>query len=282
MSSFSLVTSSLLYSLLSISLLAQGPIKYNKKVKTLKKETKTAQEIKDSLAKMIEDSFYDPNMDYSRFMARVTDRDPSATIFKIHATNRNIKFFRSGDKIRFKPSSAQTDYCIGNVRTREQGYVTIYVKDISKCWTQGRYFRRGTLINVYSGVLANRVRDASIHRVVLLKRRTDFLHQLNDINHFSWSYDQQRLQLASEYDQKILELKNDKRRALDALMKRKSESNNLQQTLGYRLDHLDKDLEFYRVDPDISDGDRWQDDHDLGKPVSNRPQSIITINDFKE
>mgnify|MGYP000135562332 CR=1 FL=1 len=37
-------------------------------------------------------------------------------------------------------------------------------------------------------------------------RRKDFLRQMNEINHFSWSYDEQRVQVAAKYDQKILEI----------------------------------------------------------------------------
>ncbi len=137
------------------------------------------------------------------------------------------------------------------------------------------------MIKVFSEVLAKRVKDASMHRIVLLKRRKDFLKQMNEINHFSWSYDEQRVQVAARYDQKILEIERAKREALDSLMTRRSESSTLTQGLSYKLDNLDKDLDFYRVEPGITEGDRWHEDHDLGHPVSNRPQSIITTNDTR-
>lgn len=251
--------------------------RYRQKVESLKKQTKKRREERRELDELVKDSFYDNTKDYSRFLGRVTDRDDTATIFKVYSSNRNIKFFRSGDPIYFYPASREEKFCQGHVRSREKNYFTLYAKDISKCWRIDKYFRRGTLVRVWSPVLADRVRDASIHRVTLLKRRKSFLRQLNDINHFTWSYDQQRINLASEYDKKILELKNQKREALDSLMKRKSESANLQQTLSYRLDHIDEDLDFYRIEPDISRGDRWNDDHDLGLPVTKRPQSIIEI-----
>lgn len=245
------------------------------KVKELKKQSQSRREIKESLSKHIKDSFYDSTQDYSQFHGRVTDRDDTATLFKVYSNNKNIKFFHSGDEVLFHPSSQDEQYCKGTVRSREENYFTMYVSNVSKCWSVDKYFRRGTLIQIKSPVLAKRVKDASIHRIVLLKRRKDFLRQLNDINHFAWSYDQQRISLASEYDQKILELQNEKRAALDSLMKRKNESANLQQTLSYRLDHIDKDLDFYRVEPYMLKKDRWNMDHDLGLPVKKRPQTVI-------
>ena len=58
-----------------------------------------------SLAEQIKDSFYDPKHDYSTFTGRVTDRDDTASIVKISSENRNIKFFRSGDMVRFRLAS---------------------------------------------------------------------------------------------------------------------------------------------------------------------------------
>lgn len=266
-------------SLISLSSLSADKTRYKRKVRQLDDLKKALAQNTKELREMAKDSFYDENVDYSRFIARVTDRDESATTFKVYSTNKNIKFFRSGDKIRFFPASVKQDYCIGYVRGREENYFTMYVKNISSCWIIDKYFRRGTMIKVYSDVLAKRVKDASMHRIVLLKRRKDFLKQMNEINHFSWSYDEQRVQVAARYDQKILEIERAKREALDSLMTRKSESSTLSQGLSYKLDNLDKDLDFYRVEPGVIEGDRWHEDHDLGHPVDNRPQSIITTND---
>jgi len=260
---------------LPLSVLATGP-RYQRKVRQIKKEKRLDPSLIKSLKTMAYDSFYDSEMDYSRFIARVTDRDESANIFKVYSSNKNIKFFRSGDKILFYPASKnESEYCTGFVRAREERYFTMYVKDIASCWQIDRYFRRGTMIKVLADVLAKRVKDASMHRVVLVKRRKDFLQQLNEINHFGHSYDEQRVQVAAEYDQKILEIEKQKRRALDQLMTRKNESSTLRQGLIYKLDHIDKNLEFYRVEPHLAAGDRWFEDHDLGLPVSNRPQTEI-------
>lgn len=265
--------------LLSISDLCANKTRYKRKVRQLDKLKRDLENNTRELKEMARDSFYDKNVDYSRFIARITDRDESATTFKVHSSNKNIKFFRSGDKIRFYPASSREDHCIGYVRGREENYFTMYVKNINSCWGIDKYFRRGTMIKVYSDVLAKRVKDASMHRIVLLKRRKDFLRQLNEINHFSWSYDEQRVQVAAKYDQKILQIEKAKREALDLLMTRKSESSTLRQGLSYKLDNIDKDLDFYRVEPRVIEGDRWFEDHDLGHPVDNRPQSIITTND---
>ena len=55
---------------------------------------------------------------------------------------------------------------------------------------------------------------------------------------------------------------------------KKEDSINLQRELSYRLDKLDKDLEFYRIDKDEPKVDRWHLDHDLGKPVAKRPVDL--------
>jgi hypothetical protein len=254
---------------------------YKRKVRQLTDLKKALAENERQLSEMAKDSFYDSNVDYSRFIARVTDRDKSATTFKVYSSNKNVKFFRSGDQVRFYPASVKKDYCIGYVRGREENYFTMYVKNISSCWIIDKYFRRGTMIKVISEVLGKRVKDASMHRIVLLKRRKDFLRQMNEINHFTWSYDEQRVQVAAKYDQKILEIERAKREALDSLMTRKTESSTLTQGLSYKLDNLDRDLDFYRVEPGVLEGDRWFEDHDLGHPVDNRPQSIITTNDLR-
>ena len=56
------------------------------------------------------------------------------------------------------------------------------------------------------------------------------------------------------------------------LKTKKKDSIDLQKELSYRLDKLDNDLEFYRVDKDEPKIDRWHLDHDLGKPVTDRPR----------
>lgn len=218
------------------------------------------------------DSFYDVDYDYSKFTGRVTDRDKTGNVFKISSENKNVKFFRSGDTVKFRMASKTTKLCEGYVRSVEKGFFVIYVKDIYPCWKGGEYFRRGTMLFFETDALSARVRDASIYRIVLLKRRRDFLNQLNGVNHFIWSYDQQRQITAAEYDKKINEIQAGKQRAIELLLVKKKDSVNLQKELAYRLDALDKDLEFYRIEKDDLLYDRWHLDHDLGRPVGRRPQ----------
>lgn len=226
-----------------------------------------------TLEDQIRDSFYDPKFDYSEFTGRVTDRDDTNSIIKVSSENKNIKFFRSGDLVRFRLASKDSRKCRGYVRSVEDGYFVLYVQDITLCWGSGKYFRRGSMIVFNSDTLASRVRDASTFRIVLLKRRRDFYKQLNDVNHFVWSYEQERVQLAAEYDEKITALRQAKQQAMDMLATKKKDSINLQRELAYRLDQLDRDLEYYRIDKDEPKIDRWHLDHDLGKPVQHRPKA---------
>lgn len=225
-----------------------------------------------TLEDQVKDSFYDPRYNYSEFTGRVTDRDDTNSIVKISSENKNIKFFRSGDLIRFRLASQDSRDCRGYVRSVEKGYFVIYVQDITLCWGSGEYFRRGAMLVFNADTLAARVRDASTYRIVLLKRRRSFYKQLNDVNHFVWSYDQEKIKVAAEYDEKITALRAAKQKAMDMMATKKKDSINLQRELAYRLDQMDKDLEFYRIDKDEPKIDRWHLDHDLGKPVAKRPK----------
>lgn len=221
------------------------------------------------------DSFYDPETDYSLFSARVTDRDESGNVFKLISKNLNVKFFRAGDYVEFQvPGIREDRQCGGYIRSSEGAYFVLYVKDLYPCWPKGEYFRRGTIVDFKSDLLAKRVKDAAIYRVLLLRRREAFLKQLNDINHFLWSYDQQRVLLASEYDKKMEEIKRQKQKALEGIVSKKQDQIHLQKELMFRLDSLDQDLEFYRVDRHELGIDRWSQDHHLGLPVAQRPQEL--------
>ena len=48
----------------------------------------------------------------------------------------------------------------------------------------------------------------------------------------------------------------------------------LQRELAYRLDNIDKELSFYRIEKVEPLFDRWHLDHDLGYPVYERPEEI--------
>jgi hypothetical protein len=239
-------------------LLAQDSLKLQKK--TLKIEA---------------DSFYDAKFDYSKFSGRVTDRDTTTSIVKISSENKNIKFFRAGDLVEFKiPNSKGNDYCEGYVRSMEENYFVMFVKDLFPCFPKEEYFRRGTALIMKSDKLAVRVREATIYRASLLNKKSDFLGQLNNINQDVWNFEERKIQVAAEYDKQIAEIEKQKTKALDEILSKKSDQIRLQRELAYRLDNIDKELIFYRVEKEDLLFDRWHQDHDLGYPVYDRPEEL--------
>ncbi|MCB9061806.1 MAG: hypothetical protein H6622_09815 [Halobacteriovoraceae bacterium] len=228
--------------------------------------------------------FYDEKVDYSKFTGRVSDRDSSANILKIQSEYKNIKFFRAGDMVLFNVSvkgEAEGEACTGYVRGVENSYFILYVQALNRCWDGDTYFRRGTFLLFNSEALSKRIKDVTLYRAVLLRRRKDFLAQLNDVNTFVWGYDQERIKLAAEYDKKLAEIETAKSQAMDRLLSRKLDQIRLRELLIEKLTFLDKDLEHYRVDKDELLYDRWNVDHDLGKPVKRRPQKIkVHKNDY--
>ena len=217
----------------------------------------------------------DPNVDYERFTGRVSDKDDSGRIFKVHVENNNTKFFRAGDEVLFKVNLKDNrDYCRAFVRSIEDFHFTIYVESLSTCYSSTDYFRRGTVLNFYSKTLALRVFEASKYREQLVLRKEDFLKQLNDINHFLWTFDQQKVKTAADYDEKINQLQREKRKALDDMITLKQERLVLQNELMRKLNELDESLSFYRVERQELMTDRGQLDHDQGLPVGQRPQEM--------
>ena len=224
------------------------------------------------LVKEQSDSFLDPNRNYRFFTGRVTDRDKGTNILKISSEDQNTKFFRAGDKVKFRLARGGKGYCESYIRSVEEGYFVLYIKEIFPCFGEEKYFRRGTLLIFDSASLAKRVKDASRHRVTLLKRKQDFYNQLNGVNHFLWSFDQQKVLVAAEFDKKLLQLRKSKEDALELLQSKRKDQLRLQKELVFRLDRLDHDLDFYRIDNTELLIDRWHLDHDLGLPVGRRPQ----------
>lgn len=217
----------------------------------------------------------DPNVDYERFSGRVSDKDDSGKIFKIKVENNNTKFFRAGDAVSFRINLKNTKpYCKGFVRSVEDFHFTIYVESLGPCYSSKEYFRRGTVLNFYSKVLAQRVFEATKYREQLIFRKDDFLTQLNDINHFLWTFDQQKVKTAADYDEQINRLQREKRKALDDMITLKQERLVLQNELMKKLNELDESLLFYRVERQELLTDRWESDHDQGLPVGHRPQNI--------
>lgn len=222
------------------------------------------------------DSYYDPEFDYSTFTARITDRDKTTRVYKASSENKNIAFFYSGDRILLRPATGKK-YCKASVRSVEEGFFVLFIDNVAECWSHDPFIRRGSMIVVKSDTLAERVRDASVFRHVLLNRKKDYYSQFNRVNHFLWSYDQKRVQLAEQYDLKIAQLEKEKADALEHLRSKKEDSIKLQKELSYRLDGLDRDLDIYQIKKDDLIIDRWHLDHDLGLPVQKRPKAVELI-----
>ena len=217
----------------------------------------------------------DPNVDYERFSGRVTDKDDNSRVFKIKVENNNSKFFRAGDLVLFKLNlNENRDYCKAFVRNIEEFHFTIYVESLAPCFSTSEYFRRGTVLNFFSKVLALRIFEASKYREQLIVRKEDFLKQLNDINHFIWNFDQLKVKKAADYDEEINRLQREKRKAMDDMIALKQEKLVLQNELMKKLSELDESLLFYRVERQELMTDRWELDHDQGLPFGQRPQNI--------
>ncbi len=216
----------------------------------------------------------DPGQVYRLFTGRVTDKDDKSRIFKVQVENNNSKFFRAGDNLYFHVQGREDrKLCKGFVRNVEENYFSMYVENLSPCWDNG-YFRRGTILRFDSKVLEARVFEASKYRELLIVRKEDFLRQLNGINHFIWTFDQQKVKVAADYDRQILELQRARQRALDDLIVQKQEKLGLQAELMRRLTELDESLKFYQVERTELLTDRWNLDQDLGLPVGQRPQDL--------
>lgn len=266
--------------LFGFSFLAQSQeLPHNAKYRTRLNAKETTKRIKDAnkISKILyeTDSFYDPKTNYAIFSGRVSDRDPSMNILKISSENGNVKFFRAGDQIYFRVASKKnSDFCKGYVRSSEDKFFVVYVTDLHPCWKRKTYFRRGTLLIFNTPQLARRVLEGSAYRNILLQRRKDLFEQLNNVNHFIWTFDQQRVLLSADYDKKILELQKQKQREVDNLISKKKDNLKLQRELIKRVDQLDRDLELYRVEKNELYVDRWHMDQDLGLPVQKRPQEL--------
>lgn len=221
------------------------------------------------------DSFYDVNFDYSKFSGRVTDRDATASIVKVSSENKNVKFFRAGDLIEFKvQNNKESEFCQGHVRSIEEKFFVMFVKDLFPCFPKEEYFRRGTALVMQSDKLGMRVREASVYRASLINKKKDYMGQLNGINSDVWNFEERKIQVAADFDRKIAEMEAQKVKALDQLLSKKNDQIRLQRELAYRLDTIDKELNFYRVEKEDLMVDRWHLDHDLGYPVYEKPEEV--------
>ena len=221
------------------------------------------------------DTFYDEKFDYSNFSGRVTDRDATSSIVKISSENKNVKFFRAGDLVEFKLQTTKDgEFCQGFVRSIEPDYFVMFTQDLIPCFPKDEYFRRGTVLVMRSDKLAQRVREASVYRASLINKKKDFMGQLNDINNGIWNFEERKVQMAADFDRRIVEMEKEKLRALDELLTKKNDEIKLQRELAFRLDTIDKELDFYRIEKTELMVDRWHLDKDLGYPVYDRPEEI--------
>jgi hypothetical protein len=220
-------------------------------------------------------TYMDPKVDYENFMGRVTDKDKSGRILKIKVENNNTKFFKSGDLVYFYVNNHESDTpCRSTVRSVEDFYFTVYVQDFKYCWDTSKYFPRGVQLKLESKVLGQRVFEASKYRELLILRKEGFLKQLNGINHFLWTFDQEKMKTASDYDIEINELRRKKQLAIDNLLQTKQENLLLQVELQKKLSALDQSLIHYRVERQEYLLDRWNMDHDKGISFPQRPLSL--------
>lgn len=219
--------------------------------------------------------FLDERIDYTRFPGRATDKDETGHILKVKTENNNSKFLKIGDEVSFHlPNKSARFLCKGHVRSVEDFYFSIYVNDFALCFDDENYFKRGTALSFISETMARRIYEASEYRTLLIKRRKDYLHQLNEINHFLWAYDQERVKTAADWDKKILDMQREKEKAMDNLLLKRRESFVLQTDLKKKLDQMDDNLKHYYIERQELMTDRWNLDHDMGLPVGQRPQDI--------
>jgi hypothetical protein len=214
---------------------------------------------------------YDESIDYRYFLGRVTDRDDLGTTIKVSSENNNIKFFKAGDPINFKIKNKKMPLCRSNLKTVENQYVILFVKNLGQCWKHENFVRRGTQIDLYSKVLASRVKEASSYRNSLLSKKKSYMSQLSRINNSIWGHDQNKVQVAAKYEKEILRIREIKQRAVEHLFEIKKDNIILQQNLTSQLKEIDKKLDFYKIEPIEQLIDRWSMDQNLQLPFGNRP-----------
>ena len=94
---------------------------------------------------------------------------------------------------------------------------------------------------------------------------------MKNINHFLWTWSQQKMQIAAVYDKKIVEIQNHKQISMSQHLEKKKEQIIVQKELTSQLVKLEEDLKFYRIDRQEIFDDRWHLDQELGLPFANRP-----------
>lgn len=224
------------------------------------------------------DSHYELIREEGKFVARVTDKDDSERVLKISSENRNIKFFRKGDEISFVVyNNINMRPCYAYVQSVEKEHIAVQVKNFSACWDSKRYFLRGTMLKVEAPILPQRMIEVAQYRNILLKKKTDFLTQLNDANNFVWNFDQIKAELATDYDQRINQLIKEKNQAIKDLNGKRLDQLTLQIKLNDELNKAEHELQFYRLEKQELFYDKWNQDHDLGHPLVQRPTKTPVV-----
>lgn len=219
--------------------------------------------------------YFDPSVDYANQTARVSDIDDSKTLYKLKFENNNIKFLKKGDLVKFRVLRNKTELCQGQVRSAEDYFVTIEVATLEPCWNSLDYFRRGTILSVSMPVIEQRIFEATHFKKLLVTKKSDFYTQLKELNNFLYNYDQERVKLIVEYDERMARLMEEKKKAVRALEAKRKESYGLRHELSKKLDEAERDLRFYQIEREEPLVDRWHLSHDLGHPVGTTPQNII-------
>ena len=214
---------------------------------------------------------YDSEQDYSRFSGRVTDKDDAERTLKIQARTKNIRFLKIGDLLTFSINNIKLTKqrpCRAYVKKNiEEYYIVIRVEEIGVCWHRNHYFRRGMIMQFNVPALQRRILEALAFKTYLLGQRKDFLIQLNDVNHFLWNYEHQKLLKTSEFDQKIVEIEAEKQKVLNSLISTKNDYMRLQKELVRNLKIIDKNIEFHTADAGGDEHDGWKTELRLGTPI---------------
>jgi hypothetical protein len=214
--------------------------------------------------------------DYSHFYGRITDVSKDGAILRVNTENKNIKLFRSGDVVKFKlTKNKDGENCIGYVRDVDGDYLVYSVMSFAACSINEERLRVGSLLKLESKQLSERIGDALVFRDVLEKRKDDFLLQLNEVNQWLWSFKEQKLKEVAKYDQEIEAIKLRKFKSVSNLNLKRKDYLHLQRELKFRLDELDRDLEFYRIQNSRVLRDRWAKDRDLGIEVLRPHERVI-------
>lgn len=226
----------------------------------------------------IPDTFYDPSIDYGLFAGRVTDRTKDHMTIKVKFESSNVRLLRAGDLVKFEEKGKQEFRCDGYIIGVENNYLTISVPKVKLCRQErGNTIRIGTILHFESKIMRERVLHASSYRQILIKEKEDLLKQLKGINHYLWSFDQQRILVMGKYDKKIVEIEKEREKALDKILVEKKEKVVLQSDLKKELNLIDEKLDFYRIDRSEYLVDRFQADREYHLPVMDKPQEPVEV-----